>query len=156
MNAIDKAWHAQTFGIGDYVVDPRRNRVTGPAGESTLQPKVIDVLCALAERQGEVLSRSDLIDRVWGKEFGADESLTRAISQLRKAFGDARDVPQVIETISKRGYRLMIPPAPSGDSSAQQRRLSRRLLFAGILVVAAIIGIGLLALKLWPAEQPPE
>ena len=155
MNAIATAWHGRSFRIGDHVVDPKRNRVTAPAGETALQPKVIDVLCALAERSGEVLSRSDLIDRVWGKEFGADESLTRAISQLRKAFGDTREVPQVIETISKRGYRLMVAPAAVDEPSASQRQSSQRVLLAGILVVAAIIGAALLALKLWPADRTP-
>jgi DNA-binding winged helix-turn-helix (wHTH) protein/TolB-like protein len=147
-------WHESPFKIGDHLVDPKRNRVTGPAGESALQPKVIDVLCALAERQGEVLSRSDLIDRVWGKEFGADESLTRAISQLRKAFGDTREVPQVIETISKRGYRLMIAPIAMGGTPTTPRP-SRRILFAGIFAIAVIIAAALLALRLWPAEAPP-
>src|SRR4051794_19327589 len=132
MSAIEPAkeqdWRGRVFRIGDYHVDPNRNRVTGPAGESPLQPKVIDVLCALAERHGEVLSRSDLIDRVWGKEFGADESLTRAISQLRKAFGDTREVPQVIETISKRGYRLMVAPVAAGDERVAPKRSSLRIL----------------------------
>jgi DNA-binding winged helix-turn-helix (wHTH) protein len=149
MNAIERGWRGRAFRIGDYVVDAARNRVTGPAGETALQPKVIDVLCALAERQGEVLSRSDLIDRVWGKEFGADESLTRAISQLRKAFGDTRDVPRVIETIPKRGYRLMILPGAVADSSPSRQISSRRLIFAGLLLVALIAG-AFLALKLWP------
>ena len=155
MSTIERDWHGSTFRIGDYVVDPARNRVTGLSGETVLQPKVIDVLCALAERPCEVLSRSELIDRVWGKEYGADESLTRAISQLRKAFGDAREVPQVIETISKRGYRLMTMPVAVGVGASSSRRSSRRLILAGMFVVALIIGAGLLALKLWPAESPP-
>jgi DNA-binding winged helix-turn-helix (wHTH) protein len=141
------------FRIRDYLVDPNRNRITGPGGETALQPKMIEVLCALAERPGKVLSRSDLIDRVWGKEFGADESLTRAISQLRKAFGDTREVPQVIETISKRGYRLMVEPEDVAESPSP-RRSRRRLIVAGILVVALIISAGLLALKLLPPKAP--
>ncbi|MEP7129889.1 MAG: winged helix-turn-helix domain-containing protein [Sphingomicrobium sp.] len=147
-------WHESPFKIGNHLVDPKRNRVAGPAGESALQPKVIDVLCALAERQGEVLSRSDLIDRVWGKEFGADESLTRAISQLRKAFADTREVPQVIETISKRGYRLMIAPLAVGETPTAQRP-SRRIPVAGIFAIAVIIAVALLAFRLWPADAPP-
>jgi DNA-binding winged helix-turn-helix (wHTH) protein/TolB-like protein len=154
MNAIERGWHGRAFRIGDYVVDPSRNRVTGPTGDTALQPKVIDVLCTLAERQGQVLSRSDLIDRVWGKEFGADESLTRAISQLRKAFGDTREVPQVIETISKRGYRLMIAPIAADAAASLTRRSSRRLVFANSVVVTLIIAAGLLSLKLWPTRPP--
>src|SRR4029453_658677 len=106
------------------LAEPGRNRVTGPGGETALQPKVIDVLCALAERPGEVLSRADLIDQVWGRGFGADESLTRALSQLRKAFGDTRDVPHLIETISKRGYRLIVT-ADTVSEKASPRRSSR-------------------------------
>jgi DNA-binding winged helix-turn-helix (wHTH) protein/TolB-like protein len=154
MNAIERGWRERAFRIGDYVVDAARNRVTGPAGETPLQPKVIDVLCALAERQGQVLSRSDLIDRVWGKEFGADESLTRAISQLRKAFGDTREVPRVIETIPKRGYRLMVAPGAVADCSPSRQISSRRLIFAGLLLVALIVGAASLALKLWPQLTP--
>ena len=154
MSAIERNWHEHAFRIGEYLVDPRRNRVTGPDGETVLQPKVIDVLCALAERPGEVLPRADLIDRVWGKEFGADESLTRAISQLRKAFGDTRDVPRVIETISKRGYRLIVA-ADTLTGKASPRRSSRRAIVAGIFVVALIICIGLVALRSWPSRSPP-
>src|SRR5687768_16367550 len=98
------------FRLGNFLVDPLRNRITGPNGEGSLQLKAIDLLCVLAERQGEVLPRAVLIDLVWGREFGADERLTRAISQLRKAFGDTREQPRVIETISKRGSRLVVAP----------------------------------------------
>ncbi len=114
------------FRLGHFLVDPQRNRVTGPEGEFPLQPKAIDVLCTLAKHHGEVLSRGELIDSVWGREYGADESLTRAISQLRKVFGDTREEPQVIETISKRGYRLIAEPrivvAGEGDSPGPPRR----------------------------------
>jgi DNA-binding winged helix-turn-helix (wHTH) protein/TolB-like protein len=154
MNAAGRVWNGCAFRIGDYVVDPARNRVTGPSGEVALQPKVVDVLCALAERPGVVLSRVDLIDRVWGKEFGADESLTRAISQLRKAFGDTREVPQVIETISKRGYRLMVAPVAAGDAPVSRRVPPRKILLAGILVLAMSIAAGALILRSRPEEPP--
>ncbi|MBW8743603.1 MAG: winged helix-turn-helix domain-containing protein [Sphingomonas sp.] len=97
------------FTIGGFRVDPARNVVAGPDGEVPIEPKIMDVLCLLAEHPGEVLTRETIIDRVWGHAFGADESLTRAISRLRKLFGDARTPAQVIETISKRGYRLIAP-----------------------------------------------
>lgn len=97
------------FRIGEYSIEPTRNVVEGPGGETALQPRIMDVLCALAARQGEVLSRNELIDTIWGVEFGADESLTRAISHLRKALQDTRGEPRYIETIPKRGYRLLVP-----------------------------------------------
>jgi DNA-binding winged helix-turn-helix (wHTH) protein/tetratricopeptide (TPR) repeat protein len=148
------------FRLGDFLIDPQRNRITGTEGEVSLQPKVIDVLCALAMRHGEVISRAELIDTVWGREFGADESLTRAISQLRKAFGDTREEPQVIETISKRGYRLIVAPSPiaaeEGHASGPSRR---RIPVRWIAVGAAIlILLGIAATQLFridPGELPP-
>lgn len=148
------------FRLGDFLIDPQRNRITGTEGEVSLQPKVIDVLCALAARHGEVLSRAELIDTVWGREFGADESLTRAISQLRKAFGDTREEPQVIETISKRGYRLIVTPKPiaAGEDRTPDQP-HRRIPVRWIAVGAAIlILLGIAAAQLFrtdPGELPP-
>ena len=64
--------------------------IDGEAGRYSVEPKVLKVLEALIENYGEVVSREELIDRVWGVSFGGDERLSRAISLLRKAFGDQR------------------------------------------------------------------
>lgn len=151
-------WRTAAFRLGSFRVDPQRNRVIGADGETVLQPKVIDVLCALAEHHGEVLSRGELIDTVWGKEFGADESLTRAISQLRKVFGDARGEPQIIETIAKRGYRLIPAPLPADASAIVPATPERRSPRWAIAATAALV-IAVTSLVVWtliPGEQPPE
>ncbi|WP_162875418.1 winged helix-turn-helix domain-containing protein [Sphingomonas crusticola] len=140
-----------SFTIGAFRVDPGRNLVVTPTGEISLEPKIMDVLQLLADHPGEVLSRETIIDTVWGRSFGTDESLTRAISQLRKVFGDSRSPPAVIETIPKRGYRLVAsvsfpPRAPgtrsrqSGPSTSRPGRL-RWLLVAVILIAAIGAGI---------------
>ncbi len=150
-------WAGDPFRLGDFVVEPKRNLVTGPGGSTALQPKIIDVLCFLAERQGEVVSRDEIIDRIWSVEFGADESLTRAISQLRKAFDDSREEPRVVETIAKRGYRLLPKPERVGQEppGAKNVRLRRRtFILAGAGVVALLL---VLAFILRPApEEPPR
>lgn len=145
-------WRNTPFRLGAFHVDPRRNRITGTAGEVAIQPKVIDVLCTLAQQAGEVLSRPELIDRVWGKEFGADESLTRAISQLRRVFGDTRDVPRVIETIPKRGYRLIVPPVEA-KHKAKPPAATERLRW-GIAGGAAAILIAAILAVLWSRQRP--
>ena len=146
----------QSFRIAEFLVEPRLNRVTGADGTASLQPKIMDVLCLLADRQGEVLSRAELIDRIWGVEFGADESLTRAISQLRKTFADTRGEPRIIETIAKRGYRLIapvLPPDPESAPPPPARKASRRgvLLLALGLIVLAVAAIAILR----PREPDP-
>lgn len=69
----------------------------------------MDVLCVLAADDGDVLSRETLIEKVWGVQFGGDESLSRAISVLRKNIIASGVSDQYIETIPKRGYRLVQP-----------------------------------------------
>lgn len=94
--------------VGDYLIDPARGLICGEAGETHVEPKIMDVLCFLARKQGEVVSRDELINAVWRVKFGADYSLSRAISFLRKAFRSNN----YIETIPKRGYRLIVPVTP--------------------------------------------
>ncbi|KDA03170.1 winged helix-turn-helix domain-containing protein [Hyphomonas oceanitis] len=100
-------YHRGPFRVGLCEVDPARNRIIYRGDATPLEPRVMDVLCALADSGGEVVSRDALIDRVWKIEHGADESLSRAISQLRKAFKLTGCCDELIETIPKRGYRLI-------------------------------------------------
>jgi DNA-binding winged helix-turn-helix (wHTH) protein/TolB-like protein len=123
------------FRLRDRTVTPDRNMIAGPDGEAGIEPKIMQVLCVLASEPGRVFSRAELIDKVWGTEFGADESLTRAISLLRKALGDTRSEPAMIETIAKRGYRLLpsalavdAPPVPQAN---RPLLASRRVWLAG-------------------------
>lgn len=98
--------------VGAHIIDPRANTIAGPAGGQSVEPKVMDVLLELCARQGEVVSREALIDAVWGVQHGADESLTRAISLLRKALEAGPNGRRGIETFSKRGYRLNLEVEP--------------------------------------------
>lgn len=130
------------FRLRDRMVTPSRNTIQGPEGETGIEPKIMAVLCVLAGEPGRVFTRAELIDQVWGAEFGADESLTRAISHLRKALGDTRSEPAVIETIAKRGYRLLpgsrevLPSVAKPASVEVPPRSSRRR-----WVIAAAVGV---------------
>lgn len=93
--------------VGQTNIDFDALTIMGPAGHFTVESKVMRVLETLVENSGEVLSRSDLIEAVWGVEYGGDERLSRAISLLRKALGDSREKADYIETIPRRGYRLI-------------------------------------------------
>src|SRR5690242_16296266 len=94
------------FRIGAIEIEPLTGRVVGPSGETRVQPKVMDVLVFLAERAGDLVERETLLDRVWGRAT-SEEVLTRCISELRSALGDERDKPRYIQTVPKRGYRLL-------------------------------------------------
>src|SRR5690606_12579298 len=91
--------------------DPLRRVATRPrGGEGRSRPhQALQVLVVLVERQGVVVTRDVLFEQVWPDTMPTDDVLTQAITQLRKAFGDDREAPRYIETISKTGYRLLAP-----------------------------------------------
>ena len=93
--------------IGEAEVSFALLSIEGPAGKFAMEPKVMDLLQALIDNAGEVVSRQALLDKVWAENFGGDESLSRAVSLLRRAFGEVRGGNQYIETVPKRGYRLV-------------------------------------------------
>ena len=99
----------RAFKFGRLTAEPTRNLLTLGDERASLEPRVMDVLCALASEPGETVARSSLIDAVWGVEHGADESLTRAISVIRKVVKALGDDAVYIETIPRRGYRLCQP-----------------------------------------------
>jgi len=107
------------FSLGEWLVQPQRNRLSRSGGNDVqLEPKMMDVLVRLARDPGAVVSREDLIDAVWPEVFISESVLTRAIAGLRRALGDDARSPRFIETISKRGYRLvgepsLTPPVPA-------------------------------------------
>lgn len=102
------------FRLGATEIEPARSRIRLGQAEQTVEPRVMDVLCALAEAGGAVVGREALIDTVWGVEHGGDERLSRAISILRRLFKELGLDDPVIETIPKRGYRLLLPTVQAG------------------------------------------
>jgi TolB-like protein len=86
-----------------------------------MEPKVMDVLIALASRPGEVIERTELVNEVWGGRAVTDEPLTRCIAELRRILKDSRREPSYVETVPKRGYRLVAPVKTqvSAEATAQ-------------------------------------
>lgn len=73
---------------GSHYVDPSLNTITGPDGPTRLEPKVMQVLVCLTAHAGEVVTKDRLMRTVWPDTFVGDDVLTRAISELRRVFGD--------------------------------------------------------------------
>lgn len=112
------------FRLDQILVRPSLNRLERGGAEHQLEPKMMDVLVVLAESPGEVVSKRQLHDRVWAEVFVTDSVITRAIAGLRRALGDDAASPRFIQTIARRGYRLMVPPgtAPGGDHGSRNVR----------------------------------
>ena len=107
----------QGFRLGDLRVDPVRRLVTGPAGTRHLSPRAMEVLLRLASRPRLLWTRAELLADIWGDGRGSPESLHHAISDLRHALDDHPDRPHYIQTLPRRGYRLLVEPvAGAGDA----------------------------------------
>jgi DNA-binding winged helix-turn-helix (wHTH) protein/TolB-like protein len=85
-----------------------------------LQPQPARVLALLVERPGEIVSRDDLRQHIWGNETFVDfeRGLNFCIAQIRSALGDSADSPRYVETVPKRGYRFIAPVDNGADAQA--------------------------------------
>ncbi|MBU1394810.1 MAG: winged helix-turn-helix domain-containing protein [Gammaproteobacteria bacterium] len=130
----------------------------------------MDVLLLLARRAGEVISREELLATVWSGSVVGDDTLTQAVIKLRKALGDDTRSPSYIETIAKRGYRLIakvragqgdapVSASRSGERSApasvsHTKRLAWAAGLALLIAVAAVSYFTALGLLRFARELP--
>ncbi|MEO1576677.1 MAG: winged helix-turn-helix domain-containing protein, partial [Pseudomonadota bacterium] len=120
-----------TYQLGQLRVLVQRNRIVSPDGDTVLEPKVMDILVCLIEHQGHVVSKTDLLDTVWAGRFVVDGVLKRGISKLRRALGDDARDPRFIETVQRRGYRLVCT-ATRPEPEAAPPELGDRSPFRGL------------------------
>ena len=102
--------------IGAWTFHPQLNQLTGADGDAHLEPRSSALLFDLVQHSGRVRSREELLDAVWGDAFVGEAVLTHCIWELRKAFQDSASNPRYIQTIPRRGYRLLASVEPLGDA----------------------------------------
>ena len=150
----------QGFRLGPWNVEPLRGAVTGPDGiERHLEPKVMDVFVCLAEHHDELVTREHLQDVVWGGRAVTDEPLTRAIGELRRALQNGDSDTQYIETVPKRGYRLVgdFQPVSEPPAALTARLREHRLASAvGVALVLAFAYVTYTSLNDHPADVDPD
>ena len=95
------------LGFGPYTVHPAQGLRCGDR-EIRVTPKSLALLYALAERSGEVVTKAELLDIVWHGRPVTDAALSACIRELRKALGDDAREPSFIETVHRRGFRLLL------------------------------------------------
>ncbi len=93
--------------VGDWQVDPVSLRLRRGSEERKLEPMAMRLLVFLAGRPAEVISRAEILEEVWEGRAVVDETLSRAMSLVRQALGDSTQESRYIETLPRRGYRLI-------------------------------------------------
>ncbi|NNU17363.1 tetratricopeptide repeat protein [Parvularcula sp. ZS-1/3] len=126
--------------LGRWRPDLASSRLIGPDGEERrLEPKVADLLGALLDANGATLSREDLFSAVWPGVTVGEDTLSRAVSKLRKALDDDPKASSLVITVPKRGYRLVASeaaPTPRARWLWPSAALASLLLLAGVAINA--------------------
>lgn len=109
----------------DWTLDPRSGELGRGGDRLRLQEQPLQILCALLERPGDLVTREELVARLWPKGVVDFETgLNTAVRRLRIALGDDADAPRYIETLPRRGYRF-IGRLPARQESSDANRTLR-------------------------------
>ncbi len=140
---------SKTWKVGEWTVRPSLRRIERAGVSRVIEPKVMDLLVLLASKPGEVIAHDEILGALWPGVVVGDDTLARSVSKLRRALGDDSKSPEYVETVSKRGYRIIAPVESSVSASDISRALlltrGRALITAAALVVLAAIGFSMLA-----------
>lgn len=144
--------------FGDFEFDDRRRQLSAKGQPVRINGQALDMLCLLLERPGELVTRDEIQRRLWpdrNVDFG--HSLDVVVNRLRTVLGDKGPSPRYIETVPRRGYRLIEPvtvksEALPGSSPRPRRRL---VTYAAVAVLAALLAI-LFVRTRYDKFVPPE
>lgn len=153
------------YAFAEFRLDPRRRSLSRESGEPVaLAGKPLDALIYLVERAGTPVPRAALMKALWPTAVVEDNSLTQAISALRRALGDDQGQQRLIATLSGRGYQFVgavsvvtraqsvAEPSPTPAQVASATRLRRPLVLGSALAVVALVA---LALVVWRYSVNP-
>lgn len=145
------------FQVGPWTVLQAEGILCSEGRSVRLEPRVMDVLAYLAAHPERVVSKEELIAAVWSGAFVEEGALSQAVHSLRKALGDDARQPLYIQTLPKRGYRLIapvtapvlpketgtpesepLPPAPTVPHAWSDRRAGLLLVALGLAILAVV------------------
>ncbi len=115
-----------SYSFGPYVLVPERQSLMRGQTAVRIGSRALEILVALIERPGELVSKAELVSRAWPDTFVEESNLKVNVAALRRVLGDAPDGTQYIATVSGRGYQFVFPVHISGHSGASGIATSAR------------------------------
>ncbi len=98
------------FRLGSFRIDPLTGTISGNGEPRHIPSKATEILLVLASRPRQLVTRDELLSAVWGEGVGSAEALSHAVSELRHGLNDHADHPEFVQTVPRRGYRLIVEP----------------------------------------------
>jgi len=159
----------RVYHFGNFAVDARTGELSNDGRRTPLRDQPLQLLLALLERPGELVTREELTKRLWpeGTFVDFDRGLNKAVNHLRDTLRDSADHPQFIETLPRRGYRFIAPvksstpdPDPGGSrvdpppSADPRNRWWLALTAALVAVVTIAIAGNVNEIRRWMGSRP--
>ncbi|HLM62157.1 MAG TPA: winged helix-turn-helix domain-containing protein, partial [Pyrinomonadaceae bacterium] len=110
-----------SFSFGEFVIDPSRRLLFKRGEIVSLNPKALDLLLTLLENRGRVVSKNELLDKVWENQFVEENNLTVHIAALRKALGEKKNEHRYIVTVPGKGYNFVAQVQTIGEEAKAVR-----------------------------------
>lgn len=114
--AVDVDLH-QGFHLGNVYVEPDLGVINREGKRYHLAPKAMEVLLFLSSTRGEVVSRENILQFAWGDKKASKANVTHVISEIRHALNDHKECPTFIQTIPRKGYRMLLPTLSKSGAS---------------------------------------
>ncbi len=132
------------YQFGPFRLDTAQGLLSTHEGEITLAPKAFETLRVLVESSGTVLTKRELLDRVWPDTFVDENNLAQNVSLVRKALAAADPSVEYVQTIPRRGYRFVADVSESGGaaSALQTERVTRYARSGNVNIAYQVIGDG--------------
>jgi TolB-like protein/DNA-binding winged helix-turn-helix (wHTH) protein/Flp pilus assembly protein TadD len=161
----------ETLRFGDFELDLAAYQLRRQGRSVRLERRPMELLIVLLERRGQLVSRSEIVERLWGKDVVIDyeTGVNIAISKVRQALKDSSDNPTFVETVVGKGYRFVAPvevaTSPTRDQNdssitPEPKRASptgrRHALPAVAMALAAVALIGAATIWAWRASRTPS
>ncbi|HXH14457.1 MAG TPA: AAA family ATPase [Alphaproteobacteria bacterium] len=103
------------YAFGDYVLDTQRYELHGAGKLVPLRPKAFEVLAYLVAHRERIISKAELLERLWSGQFVSDATVNSCIKEVRRAIGDRGAMPRLLRTVRGRGYRFVAPVTEAGQ-----------------------------------------
>lgn len=116
------------FRFGEFELDEPRRSLRRDGTELSLNPKAFDLLVELVRASGSVVTKDELLTRVWPDQFVEENNLSVHVSALRKVLGDGNGSRKFIATVPGKGYSFVAPLENSGDDIIVEQRTFERVI----------------------------
>jgi TolB-like protein/DNA-binding winged helix-turn-helix (wHTH) protein len=154
------------FRFGGFELDPRSGELVRNGEKVRLHEQPLQLLLALLERPGELVTREELTARLWsaGTFVDFERGLNKAVNKLREVLGDSADSPRFIETLPRKGYRFVaeleaesaVTEEPFTDTATAPRPRKAQTWYTVLAAGVCVMALAAIVVGKWRSTWPSK